>query len=240
MVVDDGLYTHRWVTPLLDDSRLDIPAVAVLSPFQARGFNPGGARGLLPVTLARLRLYGLAATLGFAALWAVSRGSVATAARCRGREILRPEKGDLADPAFLRRLEEIAPDFLVWACSQRATERLLGLPRSGCLGVHFSMLPRHRGREPLLRAMLEGGGAGVSVFRMVEGLDEGPVLAGLQVPLYPTLHRQILAACAVAAGVVADAVLSPTPAPPGPSSPLRSWPTRDEVARFRSLGLRFL
>ena len=54
---------------------------------------------------------------------------------------------------------------------------LLGLPRHGCLNIHASILPRWRGAAPVQRAILAGDAVtGVSIMRMVEGLDTGPVL----------------------------------------------------------------
>jgi hypothetical protein len=59
VAVDDGLYGHRWVWPLLRDPRLDPAFVVRLSPWNALDFNPGGSRGLGPVSISRLRYYGL-------------------------------------------------------------------------------------------------------------------------------------------------------------------------------------
>ena len=54
---------------------------------------------------------------------------------------------------------------------------LLDLPRLGCLNIHASLLPRWRGASPIARAILAGDArTGVSIMRMDEGLDTGPVL----------------------------------------------------------------
>ena len=51
-------------------------------------------------------------------------------------------------------------------------------PRLGCINVHASLLPRWRGAAPIQRAILAGDSrGGVSIMRMDEGLDTGPVLA---------------------------------------------------------------
>ena len=53
---------------------------------------------------------------------------------------------------------------------------LLELPRHGCINVHASILPRWRGAAPIQRAVLAGDAeTGVSLMRMDEGLDTGPV-----------------------------------------------------------------
>lgn len=54
---------------------------------------------------------------------------------------------------------------------------VLGLPRHGFLNVHFSLLPRWRGAAPVARALMAGDPmAGVTIIRLDEGLDTGPVL----------------------------------------------------------------
>jgi folate-dependent phosphoribosylglycinamide formyltransferase PurN len=261
VVVDDGLYTHRWAAAVLDQPDFQPVGVACLSPFWAVQFNPGDARGYWPVARRRLAYYGMAAGLGLmckagvaaAGGWRFSLGlggrpgSVAAAAGARGLEVLRPPRSDIDEPAFRARLDALRPDLLVCAFSQRADRAFLELPRWGCLNVHFSLLPEHRGREPLFHAMLAGRGAGVSVHWMTAQLDAGPVV--LQEPLettrYRSLHRLILAACELAARVVPAAIRAAAgqrppsidSAPPGPTA---GWPTPREVAQFKARGLRFV
>jgi methionyl-tRNA formyltransferase len=55
---------------------------------------------------------------------------------------------------------------------------VLEAPRRGCLNVHASLLPRWRGAAPIQRAILAGDETtGVTIMRMEEGLDTGPMLA---------------------------------------------------------------
>lgn len=54
---------------------------------------------------------------------------------------------------------------------------VLALPRYGCLNIHASLLPRWRGAAPVQRAILEGDAvSGVTIMRMDQGLDTGPIL----------------------------------------------------------------
>jgi methionyl-tRNA formyltransferase len=54
--------------------------------------------------------------------------------------------------------------------------RLLDAPANGWINVHFSVLPKYRGAAPVQRAMWDGEpAAGISIFRLVEELDAGPV-----------------------------------------------------------------
>jgi len=54
---------------------------------------------------------------------------------------------------------------------------ILDAPRHGCINVHASLLPRWRGAAPIQRAILAGDEtSGVTIMRMDEGLDTGPML----------------------------------------------------------------
>jgi len=54
---------------------------------------------------------------------------------------------------------------------------ILEAPKGGCINVHASLLPRWRGAAPIQRAILAGDErTGVTIMRMDEGLDTGPIL----------------------------------------------------------------
>lgn len=56
-------------------------------------------------------------------------------------------------------------------------EPILEAPKAGCINVHASLLPRWRGAAPIQRAILAGDQvSGVTIMRMDEGLDTGPML----------------------------------------------------------------
>jgi methionyl-tRNA formyltransferase len=64
---------------------------------------------------------------------------------------------------------------------------VLDAPRFGCVNVHGSILPRWRGAAPIQYAILAGDTeTGVSIMRMDEGMDTGPVLATAALPISPT------------------------------------------------------
>jgi methionyl-tRNA formyltransferase len=63
------------------------------------------------------------------------------------------------------------------------------------VNLHFSVLPRWRGAAPVERAILAGDTeTGVSVMRLEEGLDTGPVLAVERVAIAPDEHASALSA----------------------------------------------
>ena len=71
----------------------------------------------------------------------------------------------------------------------------------GMVNVHFSLLPRWRGAAPVERAILAGDTeTGVSVMRLDEGLDTGPVLSTRRVAIGPREHASALTARLAGAG----------------------------------------
>jgi len=65
---------------------------------------------------------------------------------------------------------------------------VLDAPRLGCFNVHSSLLPRWRGAAPIQRAILAGDSeTGVSIMRMEEGLDTGPVCKVGRIAIHPTM-----------------------------------------------------
>ena len=94
-------------------------------------------------------------------------------------------------------------------------------PRLGCLNVHASLLPRWRGAAPIQRAILAGDSVtGVSIMKIDDGLDNGPVLLSEKVPIsYGTTAQDLHDALAeLGARLMVEALaglaagtLSPTP-----------------------------
>ena len=102
---------------------------------------------------------------------------VAARGRELGLQVLQPEKVRGGD--FRERISALAPDVAVVVAYVRILPGpLLALPELGFLNVHFSLLPRWRGASPVAAAIAAGDErTGVSIMRLDEGLDTGPVLA---------------------------------------------------------------
>jgi len=85
------------------------------------------------------------------------------------------------------RLVELAPDvIIVVAFGKFLGRKVLGTPRFGCINVHASLLPRHRGADPIAWAILRGDTVtGVTVQQMVPEMDAGDVLARASTPIEP-------------------------------------------------------
>ncbi|MEY5017288.1 MAG: hypothetical protein RL431_337 [Actinomycetota bacterium] len=73
---------------------------------------------------------------------------------------------------------------LVVAYGALIPQSVLEMPTHGWLNVHFSTLPEWRGAAPVQRAIMAGADTiGVSIFRLVEELDAGPVAWASEYPL---------------------------------------------------------
>jgi methionyl-tRNA formyltransferase len=100
-----------------------------------------------------------------------------------GLPVLQPEKVRAAEA--LEELEKYEADLLVTAAyGQLLPQRLLDMPRLGCVNVHASLLPRWRGGAPIHRAIIEGDAeSGVTIMRMVMALDAGDMISRVVVPI---------------------------------------------------------
>jgi methionyl-tRNA formyltransferase len=99
--------------------------------------------------------------------------------------VLQPER--IRDHAFLAQMEALSLDLgIVAAYGKILPQQLLDAPRQGMLNVHASLLPRWRGAAPVHRAILAGDiVTGVTIMRVVQALDAGPMLAREAVGIGP-------------------------------------------------------
>ncbi|HEY7614496.1 MAG TPA: methionyl-tRNA formyltransferase [Gemmatimonadales bacterium] len=108
---------------------------------------------------------------------------VKTAALESGLPVLQPTRpvGDL----FLAGLKRLEADLgVVVAYGHILRREVLDAPSRGMINVHASLLPRFRGAAPIQHALLAGDReTGISIMRMEEGLDSGPVLHRLATPV---------------------------------------------------------
>lgn len=71
---------------------------------------------------------------------------------------------------------------------------LLDFPQHGILGVHPSLLPKYRGASPIPWSILQGEEkTGVSIFRLAQGLDAGPIASQQTIAIEPAEDAASLA-----------------------------------------------
>ena len=97
-----------------------------------------------------------------------------------GVPVIQPEKPRGAE--FMAQLREFQPDLsVVVAYGHILPAEVIALPTGGTLNIHASLLPTLRGAAPIEAAIREGHiRTGVSIMRMVERLDAGPVMLQLE------------------------------------------------------------
>jgi methionyl-tRNA formyltransferase len=94
-----------------------------------------------------------------------------------GLEVYQPAR--IRDPEAVEKIRRLEPDLLVVvAYGQIIPRSVLSIPKLGAINVHASLLPRHRGAAPVAGAILAGDvETGVTIMKMDEELDHGPILA---------------------------------------------------------------
>jgi methionyl-tRNA formyltransferase len=87
------------------------------------------------------------------------------------------EVGDMGAVASQAALRDQAPDAVLVSCfAYRIPQTALDVPQHGFLNLHPSLLPEYRGPYPLFWQLRDGlGEIGLTVHRMDERLDEGPI-----------------------------------------------------------------
>lgn len=110
----------------------------------------------------------------------------------RGKEMAFPPVKELAiknnipvyqpnrvkDEEFIKIIEELNPDIIIVAAfGQILSQRLLDIPKYGCINVHASLLPKYRGAAPYQWAIINGEEVtGVTIMQMDAGCDTGDMI----------------------------------------------------------------
>lgn len=115
----------------------------------------------------------------------VSDSPVKTVAVEHRLPLIQPDK--LRHPDVAATLRSWQPDLgVVAAYGKIIPKEILLLPRLGMINVHASLLPKYRGAAPVHRAVIDGEAkTGVTIMRVEEMLDSGPMLARVTRPIDP-------------------------------------------------------
>ena len=91
------------------------------------------------------------------------------------------------EPILLDMAQKEPPDVIVVVdFGQKIKEPILSAPTFGCINIHPSLLPAYRGAAPIQRAIIDGKKeTGVTIFRLVNAMDAGPILAQRRYPISP-------------------------------------------------------
>ncbi len=100
-----------------------------------------------------------------------------------GTPVMQPLS--LKDDTVFEDIKSYGPDaIIVTAYGRILPERILKLPKYGCINEHASLLPAYRGAGPIQWAVLDGcDRTGVTIMQMDAGLDTGDILAFCETPI---------------------------------------------------------
>lgn len=104
----------------------------------------------------------------------------------RNIPILQPKT--LKDEAVLEALKNIQVDvFVVASYGKIIPKNILEIPPHKTLNIHPSLLPKYRGASPIQEAIIEDTKTGVTIIRLDEEMDHGPIIARKEAvfPVWP-------------------------------------------------------
>ncbi len=146
-------------------------AAFTLSHLASKGFNVVGVLTRLDSKVGRKGI--------------IQASAVASQASALGIPVYKANSMDKDCLSWIRSLE---PDIgVVVAYGTIFDSDVLALPRYGWLNLHYSLLPALRGPAPVQNAILRGlKETGVTVFRLDQGIDTGPIVAQEKVSIDST------------------------------------------------------
>ena len=103
-------------------------------------------------------------------------------------DVYHPIHFDLITISQLKKLE---PDLIiVMAYGKLLPKEVLELPKNGCINIHVSILPRWRGAAPIEHALMNGDkDTGISLIKLIEKLDAGPIIAQEKMMIPPNFNK---------------------------------------------------
>ena len=115
----------------------------------------------------------------------LTQSAVKQYALSQGIPVYQPDT--FRDDAAYEELKALAPDLIVVvAYGKILPQRVLDIPRLGCINMHASILPQLRGAAPVQRAILDHlDETGVTAMYLSAGMDEGDILEIRRTPIDP-------------------------------------------------------
>lgn len=121
---------------------------------------------------------------------------VKVSAQKNNQIVLQPAK--IKTEEFEAQLKQLHPEVIILvAYGKIIPANLLAIPKYGWLNLHASLLPKFRGASPIQFAILAGDKqTGITLMKMDEGMDTGPIIAHGKTTIIPeetsqTLHNKL-------------------------------------------------
>lgn len=104
---------------------------------------------------------------------------------CQAHEIPLLKASHVNNAEVVKAVKDAELDWLfIIGWSQIASQELLDAPKRGVLGMHPTLLPVGRGRAAIPWAILKGlDKTGVTLFKLDAGVDTGPIVDQVEIPL---------------------------------------------------------
>jgi len=235
-----GLHGARVTARLVADSRVEV--VGVVLSTRVFGLRDGwlrGVRALYRRSGLRYLLYLWTAT-GLSG-WLL-RDSLQARVKAAGIPLHRC--GDINDPAGLAFIDRCRPQLLLSAFfNQRIGPDALRQPSAGAVNIHPSLLPDFKGVDPVFFARLRDvTPLGVTLHRIVQELDAGPILAQAMIAVTPSDSVLSVTSRLFERGteLLLDKLGAILAGDPGTAQQgagnYDSWPSSEQVGRFHRAG----
>jgi len=169
---------------------------------------------------------------------------------CRTQNIEVLYQNGLHQPEFLDKLRRQNLDLIVSVAAPTIfKQELIELPRLGCINIHHAPLPRYRGMMPNFWQLYHGEkSVGITIHKINSKIDEGEIILQRQVLINPgeSLDALIRRTKRLGAHYMLEAIemirngkVQYKENRPGEGSYF-SFPTREDVRKFREMGYRLL
>lgn len=157
-------------------------------------------------------------------------------------------EGSVNSKDSLRRISDYSPDLLISIAGNQIFKKpLYELARFGCINLHTALLPKYRGLMPSFWVLHNNEKeTGVSVFQVDSGIDSGPIIVQVRIPIEGHTQQQLIeltkkigmeaiatAVRKIHAGEISYIENNPT------EMTYYSFPVREDVIRFRKNGKHF-
>ncbi len=169
---------------------------------------------------------------------------------CQARNVSVFYQNSLDQPEFLDKLRHRNLDLVISVAAPTIfKQELIDIPRLGCLNIHHAPLPRYRGMMPNFWQLYHGEKTvGITIHKINSKIDEGEIILQRQVLINPNESLDALIKRTKRLGahymveairMIGDGKVRYKKNRPEEGSYF-SFPTREDVHRFRAMGHRLV
>jgi methionyl-tRNA formyltransferase len=169
---------------------------------------------------------------------------------CQAHSIKVILQDNIHQPDFLEMIRGLNLDLIVSVAAPSIfRSELIDIPRLGCINIHHAPLPRYRGMMPNFWQLYHGeDSVGITIHNINPKIDEGKIILQKQIPVKPdeSLDALIKRTKRLGAQYMIEAIdlVRNGKAEYKENRPEEgfyfSFPTRDDVRKFRAMGHRLL